>query len=249
MYTSPKTGAVADKFLAAKAWDLEIERIRSVYARRRKEISRDRYALISPFNLLTMQERECAIASFLRLSSIRSLAGRRILDIGCGRGLLLRRLLEFDAEPNLLYGVDLIEEYVAEARRLSPHFKIMQSNAAALPFADASFDLVNQATVFSSILDPQMKHVIASEMLRVLKSGGLMLWYDFFLNNPRNPDVRGVRKKEIRQLFPGCDIRLRRITLAPPIGRLVAPHSPLLYMLLSSTRILCTHYLGLIKKK
>jgi hypothetical protein len=36
--------------------------------------------------------------------------------------------------------------------------------------------------------------------------------------------------------------------LAPPIGRLVGPYSPFVYMLLSGTKILCTHYLCLIKK-
>ena len=93
-----------------------------------------------------------------------------------------------------------------------------------------------------------MKDRIAIEMLRVLKPGGFVIWYDFFVDNPRNPDVRGVRKSEIHRLFPGCQIDLRQITLAPPIGRLVARYSPLVYMLLSRTKILCTHYLGLIKK-
>ena len=60
-------------------------------------------------------------------------------------------------------------------------------------------------------------------MLRVLKPGGLILWYDFHVDNPHNRDVQGVRKREIFELFSGCDIRLHRITLAPPIVRLVAP--------------------------
>jgi hypothetical protein len=93
-----------------------------------------------------------------------------------------------------------------------------------------------------------MRQCIATEMLRVLKPGGFVLWYDFFVDNPRNPDVRGVRRREIRKLFPGCQIHLRRITLAPPIGRLVGRYSPFVYMLLSRSKTLCTHYLGLIKK-
>jgi len=36
---------------------------------------------------------------------------------------------------------------------------------------------------------------IASEMLRVLKVDGITVWYDFHMNNPQNPDVRGVKKK------------------------------------------------------
>jgi hypothetical protein len=86
-------------------------------------------------------------------------------------------------------------------------------------------------------------------MLRVVKPDGLIIWYDFHWNNPRNHDVRGIRSKEIRELFSGCDVRLHRVTLAPPIGRVVARHSSLLYMLLSRTKVLSTHYLALIRRK
>jgi len=39
-----------------------------------------------------------------------------------------------------------------------------------------------------------MKKKIAGEMLRVLKPSGFILWYDYHMNNPKNPDVRGLRK-------------------------------------------------------
>ncbi len=203
---------------------------------------------MNPFNLLSIQEREYAITSSLRESGIQSLAGRKILDIGCGRGQTLRRFLEFNADPSLMYGVDLIDEYLAQARLLSPQFSFVHGNAAELPFEEASFDIVHQATVFSSLLDPLMRLTTACEMLRVLKPDGLILSYDFFVDNPRNRDVCGVGKKEIHRLFPECRIRLRRLTVAPPIGRLVGVQSPLLYTLLSSTKILCTHYLCTIAK-
>ncbi len=51
-----------------------------------------------------------------------------------------------------------------------------------------------------------MKRKIASEMLRVLKEDGSIIWYDFFVRDPRNKDVSGIGKNEIRQLFPGCQI-------------------------------------------
>ncbi|MDI6792500.1 MAG: hypothetical protein QME81_06490 [bacterium] len=46
-----------------------------------------------------------------------------------------------------------------------------------------------------------MRQRIASEMLRVLKPDGI-LWYDFHMDNPKNTDVKGVKKKEVKQLFP-----------------------------------------------
>jgi hypothetical protein len=75
--------------------------------------------------------------------------------------------------------------------------------------------MIVQSTVFSSILDSDMKRKVASEMVRVLKPDGLIIWYDCFVSNPRNKDVKGITKNEIHQLFPGCQIDLRRVTLAP----------------------------------
>jgi hypothetical protein len=87
---------------------------------------------------------------------------------------------------------------------------------------------VLQSTVFTSILDVAMKQAVAGELLRVVKLKGLILWYDYHRNNPWNKDVRGVKSWEIHRLFPGCRITLQRVTLAPPLTRVLAPHSFLL---------------------
>ena len=67
--------------------------------------------------------------------------------------------------------------------------------------------------------------------------------------DPNNPDVRGVTRGEIVDLFPGFSIFLKRITLAPPLARAVGPISPVLYRLLSSCKPLRTHYLGFFQKQ
>ena len=41
-----------------------------------------------------------------------------------------------------------------------------------------------------------MKQKVAAEMLRVVKPQGLILWYDFRYNNPRNSNVRGIGAAE-----------------------------------------------------
>jgi hypothetical protein len=93
-----------------------------------------------------------------------------------------------------------------------------------------------------------MKRNIAKEMLRVLKNDGIILWYDFIYNNPKNPDVKGIGKKEIISLFPNCKFDFNKITLAPPIARFIAPHSYLVCYLLEKLKIFNTHYLVVIKK-
>jgi len=93
-----------------------------------------------------------------------------------------------------------------------------------------------------------MKRQIANEMLRKLRVDGMIVWYDFHVNNPANPDVRGIARAEIRRLFPDCRIHLEKLTLAPPLGRPIARMSHGLYRALSAIKPLCTHYLGIIRK-
>jgi ubiquinone/menaquinone biosynthesis C-methylase UbiE len=226
----------------------EDERVRAAYARRRQSIPTERYARTNPFTLCAAHEREEEMASLFRGEGLTTLAGLRILDVGCGRGDALRQLLEYGADPELLTGIDLLDENVKQARRRSPHLQVICGSASRLPFPDSSFDLVLQFTLFTSILNDEVKHAIAAEMTRVLAPGGRILWYDFSFNNPKNPDVRGIGKREIQALFPGLEMKTRRITLAPPLGRIVAPFSIVLYYLLSRVRPLCTHLLCLLRK-
>lgn len=93
-----------------------------------------------------------------------------------------------------------------------------------------------------------MKANIAKEMLRVLKPEGIILWYDYYISKPTNPDVKGVGKKEIKRLFPNCSFHFKQAILAPPLARVIAPYSPLLCYLLEKIPFLCTHYLAVIRK-
>ena len=70
--------------------------------------------------------------------------------------------------------------------------------------------MVLQSTVFTSIQDDGLKAQVAAEMMRVVRPDGLILWYDFRVNNPRNPDVTGVGKTEILRLFPGLKVSSSR---------------------------------------
>jgi SAM-dependent methyltransferase len=121
-------------------------------------------------------------------------------------------------------------------------------SATELPYPEAHFDLVIQATVFSSVLDQSMRRRMAAEMMRVLRPGGLVLWYDLAIANPRNRDTRPIGKSEIAELFPGCRRDLARVSLAAPIARRLASRSWLGCSLLSEIPILRTHYIGAFRK-
>ena len=208
-----------------------------------------RYSAFDSGHLFMIQELERFWLMALKAHGVASLVDRRILEIGCGSGHWLRECVKWGALPENLAGVDLLADRIARARELSPPGVLLTcTNAVHLLFPDSSFDIVLQATVFTSILDEALKTAIAVEMLRVLKPGGIILWYDFRVNNPRNPDVRGIERAEIVRLFSGCRVHLRRITLAPPLLRLIAPYSWLTTYLLSAVPWACSHYCGVIQK-
>ena len=195
-----------------------------------------------------MQQRERDLLRTLRGVGWTALGDKRVLEVGCGDGEVLRHLLSYGAKPENLVGVDLLQDRIEAARHLAPNIEFHCADATTLPFPEASFHLVCQVTVFTSILDWQVRRQLAGEMLRVLRSDGLILWYDFHMNNPSNADVRGVKRREIQALFPGCSIALRRVTLAPPLMRLLAPYSWLACYVLEKIPFLCTHYIGVISQ-
>jgi ubiquinone/menaquinone biosynthesis C-methylase UbiE len=224
----------------------EAARIRAVYARRDESMS---YSFFEIAQLLAVQERERKLLALLKARGIASLEQVKILEIGCGDGLWLRQFVNWGARPERLTGIDLLPARIERARALCPaKINLQCGDASSLGFSDGQFDIVFQSTIFTSILDRDTKRRVAFEMLRVLRPEGLVLWYDFYMNNPANPDVRGVGKSEIERLFPNCNVSLQKLTLAPPIGRRVAPISTTLYRALSQIKPLCTHYLGSITK-
>jgi ubiquinone/menaquinone biosynthesis C-methylase UbiE len=226
----------------------EIDRIRAAYTRRAEQRLDERYSLLDPANLYLFQRREQALLSMLRRQGLTSLAGLRILDVGCGSGEVLNDFVRYGADPALLAGVDLLEERIERARRRNPAIAYLVGNAESLPCRDGAFDVALQFTLLSSVLDARTRRRIAGETLRVLAPDGLLIWYDFIWN-PTNRDVRGIRLGEIRELYPGCSFDVRRITLAPPLLRRLAPVSPALCRLLEAVPFLRSHYLVAIQKE
>jgi ubiquinone/menaquinone biosynthesis C-methylase UbiE len=226
----------------------EIARIRAEYRRRGESIPGDYYSLHKPANLFLHSNIARRAIELLAREKFFPLERRRIADIGCGAGSWLFNYLAWGAHPGLLHGIDLDADRVAEAQFRLPHADLREGDAQELPWADESFDLVSQFTMFTSILSDEVKRRIAAEMLRTLKTNGRILWYDFVVNNPNNPHVRGIPLREIRSLFPQCSIVYRTLTLAPPIARCLVPKSWSLSILLELVPALRTHCICLISK-
>ncbi len=175
-------------------------------------------------------------------------AGDPCLEIGFGSLGWLGELLCWGVGQADLHGIDLDPARVGHAREILPWADLRVGDATDLPYESDSFRLVIASTVFTSILDLQVRRMVAREIARVLTPGGALLWYDFVVNNPKNPHVRKVGRKELRQLFPQLQGRMKSVTLAPPLARLVAPRSWLLATFLEGIPLLRTHLLAVLRK-
>jgi SAM-dependent methyltransferase len=222
---------------------------RAVAERYARRGSAPRYSLLQPDVWQSVQERQRAMIRLLVRLGHTDLAGLRLLEVGCGGGGNLLELLRLGFAPTKLSGAELLPDRLARARQVLPEaVTLWGGDASALAIPAASQDIVFQSTVFSSLLDMGFQQHLADAMWRWVAPGGGVLWYDFVYDNPRNPDVRGVPLARIRQLFPQARVISRKVTLAPPIARLVCRLHPVLYPVLNALPLLRTHVLVWLEK-
>ncbi len=178
------------------------------------------------------------------------LAGKRILDAGCGLGMYVRAFHRFSDE---VYGVDIDPEKIAEARRELPNVYV--ASAEALPFPDGFFDVVLSHEVLEHLGDDRRG---VEEASRVLKPGGrlvvfapnrlwlfethgiywqgeyrfgnfpLVNWLPDRWRNKLAPHVRAYTRKSLRALL--SDLPLHMIyhsTIYPGFDNVAARHPAL----------------------
>lgn len=224
----------------------EVDRISERYERR---IGLN-YDPVIPSVYMPRQERQRTLLRWIRECKIAPVSSKRVLEVGCGNGANLLEFLQLGFHPANLTGNELLPERLKAARELLPsQIRLFPGDARRLRLADASFDIVLQSTVFTSILDVNFQTELARQMWAWTAPGGGVLWYDFTYDNPRNPDVKGVPLRRIRELFPEGYLRFWRVTLAPPISRFITRMNPGLYTLVNTVfPVLRTHVLCWIEK-
>ncbi len=222
------------------------------YARRAADGVADRYSPLRPEVWQMLHERQRVLLRGLAAQGITDLSALRLAEVGCGSGGNLLELLRLGFAPQHLTGLELLPERHAQARQVLPAATtVWLGDATAAPasvVAPGSQQLVLQSTVFSSLLDDAFQQRLADAMWSWLAPGGAVLWYDFTVDNPRNPDVRGVPLARVRQLFPQARVQAARVTLAPPLARVVCRWHPALYGVFNSVPLLRTHVLAWLHK-
>jgi SAM-dependent methyltransferase len=95
--------------------------------------------------------------------------GHRVLDVGCGTGIVARTAADLVAPAGSVTGLDLNEAMLTVARRVRPDLAWRQGDACALPFDDQTFDVVLSQMALMFVPD---RTAALREMGRVAKQGG-----------------------------------------------------------------------------
>lgn len=165
-------------------------------------------------------------------------ATARVLDVGCGSGAGLLSFVRWGFASEGLSGIDLDADRVAKARTDVPAADIRLGDASRMEFADETFDLVFESTMFLQMTDDGLAASIAREMIRVTRRDGFIVLADWRYGKPRNPDFLAVSRARIARLFDVGTatrlVRMERGALIPPVGRFLSKHLPSLYFAVQS---------------
>jgi SAM-dependent methyltransferase len=125
------------------------------------------------------------------LDSITWNGSEKVLDAGCGRGLMLIGAAKKLGKGGRTTGCDLWTTDLsgntlaavsmnAKSEGVSDKTKIDTADIRKLPYAEASFDVVLSSFVIQNIRGPEGRELAVKELWRVLKPGGTLLIADIF---------------------------------------------------------------------
>ena len=220
----------------------EEEELTAIVERYSRRFKKPRSGLQGEFEKNIVHERERKYEEIIRNRIINPLQ-LSVIEIGAGSGFNIGFFKRIGVLPVNIYANELLAERAAQLKINHPDINVLEGDALDIP-EENKFDVVFQSTVFTSVLDDGFREQLADKITLLTNHKGIILWYDFRFNNPRNKDVRKVTLSEIRKLFPSATaLNYWKVTLAPPIGRRVEK----LYSWFNLFPFLRTHVIAEIK--
>jgi len=222
----------------------ELEEIKKRYEIRKQTIVRGSKSDFY-FNWFIQNERELRYAKILQQYFGHDLSEIKFMEIGAGAGDNIFFFARRGINWNNIWANELLTDRFDILKTKFTNCNLLEGDASTLAFKN-EFDIVFQSTVFTSVLDNDLKQKLADKMLDMVKPEGIILWYDFMFDNPRNKHVKGITKTEIKKLFAKAkNIQFYKVTLAPPISRRFYRIYNLLNTLFPFLR---THIIAVIQK-
>lgn len=203
--------------------------------------ARDPWSPVNPLALFYRHLFEEELTRLFREERI-ELAGKKIIEAGCGTGEKTRLLIELGAGPRDIHAFDKEPENVARAAATinGPSFAV--ADGRDLPYPDRTFDAA-VLFLYMSVLEPAgVRPRAAAEIRRVLKEDGFVLWYD--TTESGGGYLWGLGKSEIRGFFPGYKARLISFGLRYRRARHTVYKSFELARLLAKSGLARSHLLG-----
>lgn len=162
-----------------------------------------------------------------RLVDLASLDGsEQVLDVGCGRGLLLiaaaKRLKQGRATGLDIWNAEDLSGNGPEATTanlkaegVAERAALVDGNAMAMPFPDASFEVVVSSLCLHNLYEAEERAKALREMVRVLKPGGRVLIQDFRHTSVYQKTLEAMGLQATRSL-------VNPLLMFPPTWRVVA---------------------------
>lgn len=147
------------------------------------------------------------------IAVLRDRGARKVADIACGTGILAARIAD-ELDAGEVYGVDMSDGMLAQARARSSEVQWRKGPAEHLPFEDDMLDAVVTTSAFHFFDQP----AALREFHRVLAPGGLAAVATL---SPRQPlplhrlsanrlnPAHNPSPEEMRELFEGAGFRVR----------------------------------------
>ena len=162
----------------------------------------------------------------------------KVLDVGCGSGGSLLNFLKYEFQPENLFGIDILEERVAEGVSKYPNLALTLGDASKMGYESDFFNIVLESTMFLQLTDEDLARKIGAEMIRVTKPGGHLILADWRYGKPRDKRFSPMNRRRIAKLFQvGTATEVvgeYKGALVPPLGRFLSSKIPSLYFLVRS---------------